>query len=138
MDAFDYAAMIDETPVNSAVIEYVARDPETGVVRLIAACLSDILSDGLSMVYSWFDPAERRRSPGAHMILDHIALAREIGLQHVYLGYWVSESPKMNYKILYKPFELCDGATWRRFGDIAGFNAWRARRRREMRACPME
>lgn len=128
MDAFDYAAMVDETPVNSTVIEYVQQDPETGAARLIAACLSDILSDGLSMVYSWFEPEESRRSPGGYMILDHIAFARELGLQNVYLGYWVLGAPKMSYKTLYRPFELCDGATWRRFDDIGAFNAWRARR----------
>ncbi|MEM1275065.1 MAG: arginyltransferase [Pseudomonadota bacterium] len=133
MDAFDYAAMVDETPVNSTVIEYLRKDPETGVNRLVAACLSDILGDGLSMVYSYFEPEESNRSPGAYMILDHIDLAREMGLKYVYLGYWVAGSPKMDYKTLYRPFELCDGATWRRFDNVDDFNTWRGRRKMMMR-----
>ncbi|MEM7671375.1 MAG: arginyltransferase [Pseudomonadota bacterium] len=129
MDAFDYASMVDETPVNSTVIEYLQTDPTTGMNRLIAGCLSDILADGISMVYSYFEPDERRRSPGAYMILDHIQLAREMGLKYIYLGYWVAASPKMDYKVLYRPFELCDGATWRRFDHVDDFHNWRGKRK---------
>jgi len=126
MDAFDFASMIDETPINSTVVEYALEDHETGTQRLIAACLSDILGDGLSMVYSFFDPHEAARSLGAYMILDHIRLAAEMGLQHVYLGYWVPGSPKMDYKVGYRPFELCDGANWRRFDGREQFATWRS------------
>ncbi len=129
MDAFDYASMVDETPVNSTVIEYTRADPETGERRLVAACLSDILGDGLSMVYSFFEPEEPRRSLGAFMILDHVRLAAEMGLEHVYLGYWVAGSPKMSYKTAYRPFELCDGANWRAFESAEDYEAWRASRR---------
>ena len=129
MDAFDYASMVDETPVNSSVIEYAAPDPESGGRRLMGACLSDILGDGLSMVYSFFDPAEQGRSLGAYMILDHIRLAAEMQLSYVYLGYWVSGSPKMSYKTLYRPFELCDGATWRGFDGPEAYERWRRQRR---------
>ena len=128
MDAFDYASMVDETPVNSTVVEYSLADPENGAPRLVAACLSDVLADGLSMVYSFFDPDESGRSPGSHMILDHIRLAGEMGLPFVYLGYWVAQSPKMHYKIGYRPFELCDGTNWRRFADVEEFRRWRATR----------
>ncbi len=127
MDAFDFASMVDETPINSTVVEYALEDRKTGTQRLIAACLSDILADGLSMVYSFFDPDEAERSLGAYMILDHIQLAGEMGLSHVYLGYWVAGSPKMDYKIGYRPFELCDGAKWRRFNSREEFQAWRSR-----------
>ena len=128
MDAFDYASMVDETPVNSMVVEYLEEDPETGTETLIAACLSDILSDGLSMVYSFFEPADEARSLGSYMILDHIAMAREMSLGHVYLGYWVSGSPKMDYKIGFKPFELCDGARWHQFSDREQIKNWQTRR----------
>ena len=128
MDAFDYASMVDETPVNSSVIEYSRPDAKTGERRLHAACLSDILGDGLSMVYSFFDPSESRRSLGAYMILDHVKLAREMGLAYVYLGYWVAGSPKMAYKTDYRPFELCDGAKWRSFDSVADFEHWRRSR----------
>jgi len=127
MDAFDFASMVDETPINSTVVEYALEDRETGTQRLIAACLSDVLGDGLSMVYSFFDPDVADRSLGAYMILDHIRLAGEMGLPHVYLGYWVSNSPKMDYKIGYRPFELCDGATWRRFSGRDEYLSWRSR-----------
>ncbi len=127
MDAFDFASMIDETPVNSTVVEYGVADPATGAERMIGACLSDVLADGLSMVYSFFDPAEEQRSLGAYMILDHLALAAEMGLPHVYLGYWVAGSRKMDYKVSYRPFELCDGATWRRFGSREEYDSWRSR-----------
>ena len=126
MDAFDFASMVDETPINSTVVEYALEDREAGTQRLIAACLSDILGDGLSMVYSFFDPDEADRSLGTHMILDHIKLAGEMGLPHVYLGYWVPGSPKMDYKIGYRPFELCDGANWRRFASRDEYHAWRS------------
>ncbi|MGF1554198.1 MAG: arginyltransferase [Paracoccaceae bacterium] len=132
MDAFDYAAMVDETPVNSAVVEYSARG-EDGRARLVACCLSDILADGLSMVYSFFDPAERGRSLGAFMIMDHMRIAREMGLPYVYLGYWVAGSPKMHYKIGFRPFELCDGSTWRRFDGLENYRDWRARRAAQAR-----
>ena len=128
MDAFDYASMVDETPVNSMVVEYIEEDPETGTEKLVAACLSDILGDGLSMVYSFFDPDYDAQSPGSFMILDHIAMAREMGLGHVYLGYWVSGSPKMDYKIGFKPFELCDGVRWHRFSHRDQIKDWQTRR----------
>ena len=127
MDAFDFASMVDETPINSTVVEYALEDRATGTQRLIAACLSDILGDGLSMVYSFFDPNEADRSLGAHMILDHIRLAEEMGLPHVYLGYWVPGSPKMDYKVDYRPFELCDGANWHRFTGRDEYQTWRSR-----------
>lgn len=129
MDAFDYASMVDETPVNSTVIEYTAGRGPDGERRLLAACLSDILGDGLSMVYSFFDPEEAKRSLGAYMILDHLRLAEEMGLAYVYLGYWVGGSAKMAYKTLYRPFELCDGANWRAFRNPSEVEAWRAGRR---------
>ena len=128
MDAFDYASMVDETPVNSMVIEYLEDDPETGAQKLVAACLSDVLGDGLSMVYSFFDPDLSDRSLGCYMILDHIAMAREMGLGYVYLGYWVAGSRKMDYKINYRPFELCDGTTWHRFTSLEQVREWQLRR----------
>lgn len=126
MDAFDYASMVDETPVSTMVVEYTAPADAGG--HLVAACLSDVLADGLSMVYSFFEPDLSSRSLGAHMILDHIRMAREMQLAHVYLGYWVAGSRKMDYKTGYRPFELCDGSTWRRFASREEVDAWRSQR----------
>lgn len=81
--------------------------------ELIAACVTDVLKDGLSLVYSFFDPREDRRSLGRYMILDHIEITKELGLDYVYLGYWVKGSRKMDYKIEFKPTEILKSNRWR-------------------------
>ncbi|MBT8426009.1 MAG: arginyltransferase, partial [Silicimonas sp.] len=81
MDIFEFAAMIEETPIRSRVVEY-ARVGNTGK-DLAAVCLTDVLDDGLSMVYSFYDPARARASLGTHVILDHVRIAREAGLPYV-------------------------------------------------------
>jgi arginine-tRNA-protein transferase len=118
MDASEFASMIEETPVRSRVVEYHDAAAPRGD-SLIAACLTDVTSDGLSMVYSFFDPAQSKRSLGAFMILDHVEIAREAGLPYVYLGYWVPGSPKMDYKAAYRPFEVYLRGRWRRMRDAA-------------------
>ncbi|MDA5094584.1 arginyltransferase [Aliiroseovarius sp. KMU-50] len=111
MDVFEFAAMIEETPIKTRVIEYRPSDgPEKD--DLSAVCLTDVLDDGLSMVYSFFDPALRDFSLGTYMILDHIELAREVGLPYVYLGYWVPGSPKMSYKAKFSSLEVYRGGEW--------------------------
>lgn len=112
MDMCEFAAMIEETTVRTRVIEY--HDPErTGAESLVAACLTDVMADGLSMVYSFFDPALEKRSLGAFMILDHMTIAAEAGLPYLYLGYWVPGSRKMDYKARFAPFEYFRGGAWR-------------------------
>ncbi len=78
----------------------------------VAVCLTDVLSDGLSMVYSFFEPSEAGRSPGTFMILDHIHRAKQLGLPYLYLGYWVDGSRKMDYKARFKPQERLMGPGW--------------------------
>ena len=112
MDVFEFAAMVEETQVRTRMVEYRAPDPDGGPAELIAACVTDVLKDGLSMVYSFFEPTQRARSLGAAMILDHIEIARAAGLPYVYLGYWVPGSPKMAYKSLYRPFEIHQNDRW--------------------------
>ena len=113
MDVFEFAAMIEETPIKTRVIEY-STPLETGERHrpLTAVCLTDVLDDGLSMVYSFFDPAQRANSLGTYVILDHIRLAREAGLPFVYLGYWVPGSPKMDYKAKFSALEIYAGGDW--------------------------
>jgi arginine-tRNA-protein transferase len=118
MDEVEFAAMIEETPVRSRVIEYRMPGGPRGD-RLVAVCLTDVLADGLSMVYSFFDPGLGARSLGAFMILDHVRIAAEANLPYVYLGYWVPGSAKMAYKSLYRPFEIYAGGRWRRVEDPA-------------------
>jgi arginyl-tRNA--protein-N-Asp/Glu arginylyltransferase len=81
---------------------------------LLAVALTDVLSDGLSMVYSFFDPEDADRSLGTLMILDHIERAKKMGLQYVYLGYWVPGSRKMDYKGRYLPQERLMPQGWTR------------------------
>lgn len=147
MDLFDFAAMIEDTPVRTHVMEYrLPAEDETGSAsggapdqdpyaldaeiagapadpllerprrpggRLVAACVTDVLRDGLSLVYSFFEPGLDRRSLGQHIILDHIDLARRAGLPFVYLGYWVPGSEKMDYKIRFQPSETLTERGWR-------------------------
>ncbi|MCA8901891.1 MAG: arginyltransferase [Hyphomonas sp.] len=111
----DYANMVGGSPVRSYIFEY--RDgPETDS-PLVAASITDVLQDGFSMVYTFFDPDLDERSLGHFLILDHIRHATDLGLPHVYLGYWVKGSPKMDYKRRYKPLEVLDGDRWRLLRD---------------------
>ncbi len=111
MDVFEFAAMIEETPVRTRVIEY-REGSEKGKRALAAVCLTDILDDGLSLVYSFFDPSKAAQSLGSHIILDHVDLARAAGLPYVYLGYWVPNSPKMDYKARYAALDVYHDGKW--------------------------
>ena len=120
MTVLDYAMMIEDSHVDTRVIEYRRRGPDTGFTGrgagdLIAVALSDVLSDGLSMVYSFFEPGEAERSLGTFMILDHIKRAQKMGLPFVYLGYWVEGSRKMDYKGRFLPQERLMPSGWVRF-----------------------
>ncbi len=119
MDVFEFASMIEETPIRTRVVEYVDDDTD----ELIAVCLTDVLSDGVSMVYSFYDPDLPRASLGSYIILDHIEIAREAGLPFVYLGYWVPGSPKMGYKARFSGLELYRRGEWERMTDPADYAA---------------
>jgi arginyl-tRNA--protein-N-Asp/Glu arginylyltransferase len=109
--------MIEDSHVNTRLVEYRRRSAENGSGRrgdLLAVALTDVLKDGLSMVYSFFEPDEGRRSLGTLMILDHITRARRMGLGYVYLGYWVRASRKMGYKARFLPQERLGPDGWSR------------------------
>ena len=120
MDIFEFAAMIEETPVKSRVVEYSA-DPGPGERRrpLAAVCLTDVLDDGVSMVYSFYDPDREKQSLGTYIILDHVEIARAAGLPYVYLGYWVPGSSKMGYKARFAALEIYKNGRWQDIGDPA-------------------
>ena len=86
--------------------------------ELVAAALVDVLSDGLSLVYSFFDTSEPRRSLGIYTILDHIQQARAAGFPYVYLGYWIPGSDKMAYKAEFQPLELLLSGEWRPYAPV--------------------
>jgi arginyl-tRNA--protein-N-Asp/Glu arginylyltransferase len=123
MDIFEFAAMIEETPVRSRVVEYYQNAPSgSGRRELSAVCLTDVLEDGLSMVYSFFDPDSQGNSPGSFIILDHIEIAREAGLPFVYLGYWVPGSKKMGYKARFSGLEVFSDGKWSEIGDPVAYD----------------
>jgi arginyl-tRNA--protein-N-Asp/Glu arginylyltransferase len=124
MSVLDYAMMIEDSVVNTFLTEYRApadiplegSDPEYGSEErsLVGVTLCDRLSDGLSMVYSFFDPDLSARSLGTYMILEHVEFARMLGLPYVYLGYWIKGSPKMDYKTRFTPQEILTSDGWAR------------------------
>jgi arginine-tRNA-protein transferase len=119
MTMLDYAMMVEDTHVETEIIEYRQRGIDSfitgrGSGPLVAVALTDVLSDGLSMVYSFYDPEQTDRSLGSFMILDHIRRARARGLPYVYLGYWVKGSQKMDYKVRFRPQEHLMPKGWER------------------------
>lgn len=120
MSVLDYSMMIEDSHVDTHLIEYRRRGIDSGITGkgtgdLIAVSLTDEMSDGLSMVYSFYDPDMSDRSLGTYMILDHIERARAMGLPYLYLGYWVEGSKKMDYKARFKPQERLLAQGWVRF-----------------------
>lgn len=112
MDMFEFSSMVEETPVRSRIVEYSTAHRLYDRTELTAVCLTDLLDDGLSLVYSFFDPDMHKNSLGTYMILDHINIARDAGLPYVYLGYWVPGSPKMEYKSSFSALEVFTKGAW--------------------------
>ena len=108
----DYVAMIEDTTVRTHLVEYRSRTDDRGPGDLLGCALVDQLCDGLSLVYSFFDPKISRASPGSFMILDHVVQAGLMGLPYVYLGYWVRGSAKMAYKARFSPLEILRPTGW--------------------------
>jgi arginine-tRNA-protein transferase len=108
----DYVAMVEDTAVRTHLVEYRLRPKDRGPGELIACALVDQLADGLSLVYSFFDPARVRQSLGSFIILDHVVQASLIDLPYVYLGYWVQGSRKMDYKARFSPLEVLRPTGW--------------------------
>jgi len=122
MTVLDYAMMVEDSHVETRIVEYRRRGPDSAISgrgdgSLLAVALTDVLSDGLSMVYSFFEPDDGKRSLGTFMILDHIARARRMGFPHLYLGYWVKGSRKMDYKGRFMPQERLMADGWKRAGS---------------------
>jgi arginyl-tRNA--protein-N-Asp/Glu arginylyltransferase len=117
MTVLDYAMMVEDSIIDTFMTEYrlmpepIAKGPAPRR-PLIAAALCDRLSDGISMVYSFFDPEAHRRGLGTFMILDHIAHTKRLGLPYLYLGYWINGSPKMSYKRRFQPQQQLTASGW--------------------------
>jgi arginine-tRNA-protein transferase len=120
MTVLDYAMMVEDSHVETKTVEYRRRGDGTdgrGTGPLLGVSLTDVLGDGLSMVYSFFDPDYETRSLGTFMILDHIERAKRMGLPYVYLGYWVRGSRKMDYKSRFLPQERLMSQGWLRIDE---------------------
>lgn len=111
MSYMDYMAMVQDSPLKTFMTEYRTADR-----RLVAACLVDRLSDGLSAVYSFFDPDFDGQSLGTYIILRLIDQCRRAGLPYLYLGYWINGSRKMAYKSRFQPLEGLGQHGWARLG----------------------
>jgi leucyl-tRNA---protein transferase len=112
MTVLDFAAMVDDTLVDSRIVEYriaTAYKPEG---ELVAAVLVDLLNDGVSLIYSFYDPELEQRSLGTFIILDMIRRTARLALPYVYLGFWIKESHKMQYKARFLPQERLSPDGW--------------------------
>jgi len=115
MTVLDYAMMVEDSIIDTFVTEYRMK-PEPGSrggeKKLMGVALCDRLSDGISMVYSFYDPEAAARSLGTYMILEHLQYARQLGVPYLYLGYWIQGSQKMSYKKRFQPQEMLTGSGW--------------------------
>ncbi|MBL8660211.1 MAG: arginyltransferase [Rhodospirillales bacterium] len=114
MDFADYQMLIEETPVDTLVVEFRDRDG-----RLVAGCLADRLADGFSAVYSFFDPSLTKRSLGTYMIMWLVEWTALLDLPYVYLGFWVDNCAKMDYKRVFRPMEAYTSEGWKRLEPLA-------------------
>jgi leucyl-tRNA---protein transferase len=112
MTVLDFAAMVDDTLVDSRIVEYRVPTAYNPNGELIAAVLVDVLNDGISLIYSFYDPELERRSLGTYVILDMIRRTELLNLPFVYLGFWIKESDKMNYKSRFLPQERLSPEGW--------------------------
>lgn len=120
MDEQDFADMVEQTPVDSYMIEYREPTADGSRGRLVGCCLTDRQGDGLSMIYSFFDTRHPlREGLGTYIILDHVQRAANAGLPYVYLGYWIEGSTRMAYKARFRPLERLGPDGWSRFEPIA-------------------
>jgi arginine-tRNA-protein transferase len=123
MTVLDYAMMIEDSIIDTTLTEYRLAGPggpagqgdgrqPKGALKALALC--DRLSDGISMVYSFYASQEEERSLGTYMILEQLAEARRLGLPYLYLGYWIEGSRKMSYKQRFGPQERLGPNGWQR------------------------
>jgi arginine-tRNA-protein transferase len=108
MGFYDYRSMVEDSPIDTFLAEFRGNDGS-----IVGCCLADRMSDGLSAVYSFFEPDMPRRSLGTFVVLWLIEEARRLGLPYIYLGYWIAESRKMAYKARFKPLEAFGPNGWR-------------------------
>ncbi|HEY0877178.1 MAG TPA: arginyltransferase [Zeimonas sp.] len=107
-----YAQFLLQSKVNTRLVEF--RDDD-GTLRMVS--IIDVLDDGLSSVYTFFDPDVASASYGTYNILWQLEQCRQLELPYLYLGYWIEESPKMSYKARFRPLECLDDGVWMRLEE---------------------
>ena len=112
MDRDDFNSMISNSPIKTMLIDYFDQNE-----KLVGSVLTDMQQDGMSAVYSFFDPAAAHRSVGTYMIIDLINFADELKLPWLYLGYYVAQSPKMRYKARFQPAEIFHNGAWQLYDN---------------------
>jgi len=110
MDFADYQMLVEDSPVDTALVEF--RDAEE---TLVAGLIMDRIDNGLSAVYSFFNPDFRRQGLGTYMIIWLAERAKSMGLDYAYLGYWIDGCSKMSYKARFRPLEIYSPEGWQPF-----------------------